>query len=352
MMNRKSRSYILYGFWLLILIFIIFISNSFEKESTFFHGIAETSEIVVNSESAVEIKSINCVEGQSVLKGALLVELSSPELVMKINQISHQLNQIKAEKGVNKAEIISKIDQLKAEKISKTSEINYQIKQLETQYKINMELTSGLKSIAGDKKSKKSTSKNPVIMRIDSLKKELSLSLRPLNIQINLLKKALNNSGSPLKIQVERLEKELELLKKENMKLSMYSKISGIIGAINFKPGEIVAPFEPILSIYTKTPSFVKGYIHENQYTKIGIGKKMKITSLADKKNSITGKVIGVGSRIVEYPMRLRRHPDLHIWGRNVMIQIPEKNNFILGEKVLISTTEFKNSSWIDKLKY
>jgi len=349
-MNRNGNSYILYIFWLLILICVVFISILFDKESTSFHGIAQTSEVIVNSESAVEIKSIKVVEGQSVKQGELLVELSSPEQVLKINQISHQLQQIKAQKGLNKTEIISKIRQLRAEKISTTSAINFQIRQLETQYQINRELTSSLKSIADDKKSRKRKLTNPVTIRIESLKKELALSINPINIQISLLRKTLKNSGSPLKIQVEKLEKELELLKEENSKLSIYSKITGIIGGINFKVGEVVAPFEPILSTYIKTPSFIKGYIHENLHTKIAVGQKVKIISIADPNNTITGTVVGVGTKIVEYPARLRKRPDFQVWGKDVMIQIANQNSFTLGEKVLINSM-MAGDSWSDKLK-
>ena len=57
---------------------------------------------------------------------------------------------------------------------------------------------------------------------------------------------------------------------------------------------------------------------------------------MSDKKNSVSGKIIGVGSRIVEYPIRLRSRTEVQIFGREVLIKIPTKNQFLLGEKVLI----------------
>ncbi len=76
----------------------------------------------------------------------------------------------------------------------------------------------------------------------------------------------------------------------------------------------------------------------------------MMIASQADLQNNETGTVVGVGSRIVEYPVRLRKHPDLQVWGREVVIKIPENNQFILGEKVVISSTDQK-STMISRLK-
>lgn len=341
---RANGPWPLYIIWVIVFIAVALISLSFETESTRFHGIAETREIVVNSESAVEIKRINIVEGQSIQKGQLIVELSSPELTLKINEISHQLDQLKAQKGIDKAELQAKISQLEAQKASRKNEIANQIRQLENQYNLNKALTSGLKSLQDGADRHPSAASNPLVLEIDSLQQELSLSLHPINIQIELLQKALDASDSPLKIQVEQLERELALLKLESSKLNIYAQISGIIGSVNFKAGEKAAPFAPILTLHTKTPSFIKGYIYENVYTRISMGKTVEVASLTDTRSRTRGVVVGVGARIVEYPIRLRKHPDFQVWGREVVIKISDNNAFILGEKVLINIDQGKAS--------
>src|SRR3989339_284893 len=83
-------------FWGLALLAVIFISRHFNKEADIFYGIADTREILVNAENSVEILKINVVEGQEVDKNTCLVELTRPELSLKINQIAHQLEEIKA----------------------------------------------------------------------------------------------------------------------------------------------------------------------------------------------------------------------------------------------------------------
>ncbi|MDM8549666.1 hypothetical protein QUF72_06305 [Desulfobacterales bacterium HSG2] len=351
MKNQTGTAWLLCIVWITAFSAVVLITLTCEQESTGFHGIAETREIMISSESPVEIRRINVVEGQSVLKGQMLVELVSPELTIRINHISHQLEQLRAQKGVNKGEIRSKIRQLKAEKASRTSEIRNQIRQLENQYNLNKELTSGLKSISGFGEIAQSGASNPITLKIESLRQELALSVKPLNIQTELLQKSLNASGSPIKIQVRQLEKELALLKQENGKLNIYAQIAGIIGSVNFKPREKVAPFAPIVTLHTKNPSFVKGYIHENVYTRMGVGKKVRITSQADSTSRTTGTVVGVGARIVEYPVRLRKNPDIQAWGREVVIRILESNQFILGEKVSICSSEQKTATLLSRLK-
>ncbi len=347
MISRINKDILLFLIWLLVLACVITMTFLYNLESTNFYGIAETKELVANSENSVEINRINVVEGQFITKGQLLVELSSPELRMKINHISHQRDQLKAQKGVSKAELKSKIDQLKAENASKRNEINSQIMRYENQVQINKKLTLGLKSITTHKEGTshlETSTNNPIQLRIESLRKELALALNPLNIQIELYQKELDASDSPIKIQIERLEKELAFLSIENNKLNIYSQISGVIGSINYKEGEKAEPFAPILTLHTKNPLIVKGFIHENVYNKVIIGAKVKVSSVADGKKIVGGLVVGVGSRIVEYPVRLRRHPDLQVWGREIIIKIPGNNSFILGEKVMIDSANHETS--------
>ncbi len=342
------KNYLFGLIWFLVLGCVIYISLFYEFEGTSFYGIAETQELVANSEKGVEIKRINVVEGQSIVEGHLLVELSSPELSMKTNYISHQIDQLKAQKGISKTELKSKIDQLKAERAARRNEINSRIKRFENELEINKALTAGLKSIRPDANTipgkVKGNASNPIKMRIESLKQELTLALNPIDIQIELFKKELNASGSPIKIRIQRLENELKLLTLENDKLNIYSPITGVIGSINHRAGEKIEPFAPILTLHTKTPSFIKGFINENVYTRVDIGEKLKVRSVADSKRAIVGDIVGVGSRIVEYPVRLKKHPELQVWGREVTIKIPENNAFILGEKVMINSTRKKTS--------
>jgi hypothetical protein len=106
---------------------------------------------------------------------------------------------------------------------------------------------------------------------------------------------------------------------------------------VKFKDGEKVSPFDTILTLHTTSPSYAKGYIHENLYSQIKIGDTVTVTPVTDKTQVMFGNVVGVGSRIVEYPVRLLKRPDVQVWGREVLIKLPNNNALLLGEKVLIS---------------
>ena len=59
---------ILYLVWATVLAIIVMVSVGGKRESTAFYGIAETGEISVNSENAVELKKIHVVPGQTINK--------------------------------------------------------------------------------------------------------------------------------------------------------------------------------------------------------------------------------------------------------------------------------------------
>ena len=332
---------LLYLFWIMVCILLVLIVPNYRTETTNFYGIAETREILVNSENPVEIKKIHVVPGQEVTQGELLVEFDRPELTLRINEIAHELDELKAQKVINTDGLRSQINELQAQKISKISEINYQLKQLQAQYDLNRELAADLRSIENrNTKGRKQDSINPISIKIESLKKELELAINPIQIRIDMLERELNPPENPVIIRIERLEKELNLLLEEKNKLYIHAQVTGIIGSVNFKEAEKIAPFTPVLTLHTKSPSWVQGFIHEDVYNRISIGDEVEIVSLADNQNRVIGKVIGVGSRIVEFPERLRKNPDILVWGREVQIKIPEANGFLLGEKVLISSFE------------
>ena len=328
----------------------VFLAVSTLYESTQFNGIADTQEIIVNSENPVEIKKIHVVEGQSVIPGQLLVELDNPEITLKINQISHRIDQLKAQKHVDKSALESKIAQLAAEKTALTGETAHRIQELENTYAINQSLASGLKSVTLDYPDRVDENSHPILLQIEGLRQDLAMKVKPLDIEMAQLTQALTDNDNPALILVNQLEKELAVLVRENGKLNIYSPISGVIGSVNYKAAEKAAPFSPIVTLHTKTPAVIKGYIRENEYTRVAVGDALSVISQTGARSRVAGAVVGVGARIVEFPERLRKHPDLHIWGREVTVRIPEANGLILGEKVMLTIDGRRSSVW-DEVK-
>ena len=151
---------LLYLTWVLVFLVVVKTSLLIEKEETTeFQGIAETREVIVNSENSVEIGRIHVLPGQEIQKGRVLVELQRPALTMKLNEITHQLKELKSRDTCNRDEIKSQIRQLRADKKINISEIDHKIEQITSRYAFNKEMVSGLKSISNPSRATKSAKK-------------------------------------------------------------------------------------------------------------------------------------------------------------------------------------------------
>lgn len=265
---RSNLPYLLV--WTFAVATVVFI-NIFAAKSFTFIGITESKALNINLKNAVVIKSINVVSGQKVKKGQLLMELQRPDLTLRINEVSHKLEE------------------------------------LVSQYKLNDRLNGQLESI------KTSSS---------------------------------DRDEDLLGIQIRSLEKELKLLYTEKEELYIFCSFDGYVGPVNFKNGESVSPFETILSVHDKTPTKIKAYIHENNADKVSNDLKVNVSTISGKRG-VTGKILNVGTQIVEFPERFLRSTGQKLWGREVTVEIPVGTDLLLGEKVFIELTDEK----IDSLK-
>ncbi|HEX2956470.1 MAG TPA: DUF3616 domain-containing protein, partial [Chitinispirillaceae bacterium] len=271
--------------------------------------------------------------------GDTLVVLDQPELTMEINAISHTLDELKATRATQNTRSRSEIRQLQAEQIARVNEVKSEIKKMEAEYELNKKLISELRSMSGNRKNSfDSTAElsNPLLVEIAELKKELEIAKNPSQIVIERLNGELSGSEDPLNSQVERLTKELAMLNDKKEKLVILAPMDGVVGSVTFKEQEKVSPFDTIMTLHGESPSYVKGYIHENVHSSVSVGQTVVIHSLSNNFNS-AGDVVGVGSRIVEYPARLRKNQDIVMWGKEIVVRIPDDNKFLLGEKVVIS---------------
>ena len=112
--------------------------------------------------------------------------------------------------------------------------------------------------------------------------------------------KDLSPKSSSLSLDIESAKKELEFAQAQKDHLLIFAEKSGIIGGVNFKSGQTVPPFTTLLSILSQKPDMIKAYIHENVYTQVELNQELMLASIADKRKKFSGRVISIGSRIIE----------------------------------------------------
>lgn len=175
--------------------------------------------------------------------------------------------------------------------------------------------------------------------QLEKVKAETALRAEMSRIGLRKSKRPNANSGlatqlDPLASEMRNLQKELQVLEGRERALYVFAQMSGVIGSVNFKKGESVAPYAPLLTIAPAAPTFVQGYIHESLQSRFNVGQKVRVRAVADPKREIEGRIIGLAARIGEFPERMLRVPNQKIWGREINIEIPQTNPFLLGEKV------------------
>jgi len=327
--------------WLVALGGVFFLTWLYQGEATSFHGIAEAAETSISVQNAVEVLQVYVVPGQEVHPGDTLVELSRPDLVQRINEVTLGLDAMQGRSGLNTAGIDQKVAEVQADLQNRRNTLQFEIEKLKSDYARNQEIASKLKSLPAGSVPL-SSGNDAMSIRIRSLERELEVAEQSAANQIRLLRgnRGLQNQSS--KAEIEAKMRELELLKAEQKALTIVSNSDWVVATVEARDGERVSAFDPIITLTRRTPTMVRGYIQEKVYNTVRVGDSVEVASLGNLHGKVKGVVVGMGSRIVEFPLRLRKVPEIMVYGREVSIRIPEQNDFLLGEMTAIRLGRWK----------
>lgn len=323
--------------FLAALIAVSSFSWNFSKETFLFFGFAENKELEISMKNPVTVKQIMVTPGLKVVKGQILMEITRSELDLAQSDLHHEVAQLRSQLNIWDSGLRSSINRLQGEKAARESEIQSQIAQLESELSINQSLIKDLQSI---KPAQDNLGRSPNKIRIEGLKNELRLMVRPIETQINQLNHELYAKDNPIKIQIEKLQNQLGYADVEEEKLTITAPNDGIVGSILCEVGETISGFTTLVTFYEENPTEVKAYVLESLVLKVKLGDEVSVISSTNPKNECQGKVIGLGSRIIEIPERLRKMPTFKTYGREVIIQIPGDNSFLQKEKVVLKMPE------------
>lgn len=186
---------------------------------------------------------------------------------------------------------------------------------------------------------------NEAEFRLGKLKAQVALNKEMVadskkSLQANI---KLNKLDDPAYMEIEQLEKDLKLRYKQKKSQKLIALNDGIVGEVMVRAGSHVAPYQPIVTIYPPKSRYVKGYLHELGSEKLDIGRTFDVRSLSDPKKVVSAKVTSIGKRLIEFPVRLRRNPTTTSWGREIVIELPVNNDFLLSEKVVIKAPQKSN---------
>jgi len=318
--------------------------TNFQTEGALFYGFAENKETELNLDVDCLITKVLVRAGEQVKQGQLLLEANQAKYELKLNNLEYELKEQAIITQLDKAKINNQIAQLEIRKQKDLADLDSKIRSLEAKIALNEKLFDQIKSVEIPEKNRTNT---PAYIELESLRREKENLIAPLNQQISLLKDQLEKVGTPQSLNKQRITREKELVGNERAKLKVYAPSDGLIGNVHCIDGEHVSSFNTLISFYERNPTAVKGFVHEKLILEVKLNDKLKVTSSQHVNHEVVGEVLGLGTRIVEIPERLRKMPELKTYGREVLIKIPSNNPFLQKEKVTLNSISKKKSNFL-----
>ncbi|MFT6780117.1 MAG: multidrug resistance efflux pump [Saprospiraceae bacterium] len=315
-----------------MLCMLVYMTLTIQSESAFFYGFAENKQTEISHNRNVLVSKIHVNNGQEIKAGDLLLEVIDEEIDFKIGKLEIERTAVDVNSESKIQEINNKINQIQTSRNAEIVELKSDIIELDREIALNKSLYEGLKTIHNIKEYK-----SPDIVKLNYLKESLSNVELALQREVREQQQLLNRITQPGKLKSKSIIAELDHYKMIEEHLSIYAPFDGLVGTISCKEGENISSYSSLLDLYKHNPTQVKGFVHESMILEVAIGDKLEVASTLHPNIKVEGEVIGLGSRIVEIPERLRKMADFKTYGREIVIEIPADNRFLQKEKVLLN---------------
>ncbi|MBN8651939.1 MAG: biotin/lipoyl-binding protein [Cytophagales bacterium] len=324
---RFNWFYLLIGALFFAMLFIS--SRYFRGSGDAAIGLAQTKEYKINSEKSALVKILPVVPGMQVKEGDVLVELTSQELEIEIAKLTNRIAILKSEQTEKAKLTEAAIAYIKAENSIILEELDAEILQTTSEVKLNETLTREFVS------AEKQTTESPLEIKINSLKQQKAKHLLAQEIKIQDIRQERATEQQLLKNQIVLQESELELMENERSNLLKKASAPGVIKNVYVKAGEQVSAYTQLLEVNPLRPTTVVVYLIGKKADRFSVGATVTVSSYDQRRNGVTGKVIGYGS-VIELPEILQKSTAVKAFGQEVFIEIPAENNLANGEKVLV----------------
>lgn len=327
-----SRALLLFA-WAAALAGIIAITLVYDGQSTSFAGIADDQEQTVRFTAAVEILSYSVVPGQQVSPGDPVVTVRRPDLDAGLAIANEKMQALVSRNREVRASMESEIVQEQAELQAMLTDFNAKIAALSAR----RDAATGLFAELTPGNNRQRT--DPFRDQLASLKEGRDASRRSAESKIANLAARLKDNQRPIDAEIAEVAKRIDEINRQRNALTQTAQFKGQVGSVLFRTGETVPPFQALLTIHGSEPSFVKGFIHENVRNDVQINQPVWVspTQGAGSNKRYRGVVASLGSRIVEFPDRLKVSPIAQAWGREVVVRLDLGHSLLLGERVQIN---------------
>jgi multidrug resistance efflux pump len=311
----------------------IFWFDAQQREAvTTFSGFAENLETEINFNHPVIVQAIAVKEGQFVKEGAPLLHLQRLQLTDDMASEEYQIAELRAESAAWRAKKQGDLSVLEARHRLQDRELISEMEELETEIAQKKKLFGRLSTLQDVPQTFTALESELQALRVE---KQLRDSLYQQE-RANLLEE-LRLGEAPYRSEIERLEARKAFDEAQRViDIEIKAPFDGLVGNISCKKGEHIRSYNTLMTFYAPNPTLAKGFVYEDQLTNVAMGDPFLIRSAVNPTQTCEGVVTGLGSRVVEIPTRLRKVPEMKIYGREVVVSIPAENPFIQREKVMM----------------
>lgn len=327
---------------LLVGIGLTIIFSSRQAEDASFYGLAESRATEINYNYPVVVDSILVKEGQYVRQGEELLKLSRRQSKENMADQAYRIRELKAEARLWREKTKNELTQTKLQKNSRLADLRRKIEEVQTSINQSKTLYEDLKTII-----EPNPKHDHLLQEIANLEDEKVEVTALYDTRIEGLEYELSYGKNPYTVQIDRLLAEMAFNETQRVQaISVIAPTDGLVGNINCKQAEHIPSYSSLLTFYEPHSTVVKGFLHEDLTLTVKMGQSFLVSSLRDPGVIYEGQVIGLGSRIVEIPARLRKLEAIKAYGREVLIEIPSDNVFLQKEKVSIQFVDASNINY------
>ncbi len=325
------KNHLLFIFWVCLTLVLAFVAFNSEDSAAILAEV-EPNSYTISFQKTVRVKEIYVVPGQQVKTGDRLLKVERPDLLLEKENIANKIALLKSNQ--DKKEL-----QKRNKQYLNDLEYDLKKKQLHTEIEeINITLDQRNKVLDDFKRldiEYNSTPDSILQNKLSLLKEENALLEREHNLRLREINSVFELEQTNTLAEINLLEKEINLLNEEEQELVQYARVDGAIGSINIELDQLVPSYTNMISVYENNPTIIRAFTNEHNNIELTSGDRVLVES-TNRQYKIEGTIVEVGSRIIEYPDRLRTFDQLPSWGREIFIKIPEESKFLNGEKVFV----------------
>ena len=326
--------YVLAAFTLLYLIPTL--RNKIQNADAFY-GIAENPIRDYTRPNAVVIQTIQVKLGDQIKKGDTLMVFHPKNLVYKKEDIASSSRTLQLESEAVRFSILQELEKNKKERSLIIESYRIKKQKLADQKRTIDSISKvffGSSSHANDK----------YLSELKALEDLEQVELKEKDDRRQLFNNELSSTPDPKIEKRAGLKSEEKRITEQEKELFLIADGEGIVGQLDFVPGDPVESYQSLIKIYASHPNLVTTYIGEGFLARARLGDEVKIYSINNPNYLLKGKITSLGTRITALPERLKKIPEIKAWGREVQIEIPLPNELLQGEKVSVNLISAGNN--------